>query len=127
MSNFSMLDELLDYSCSELQLSPTNHGKADTRYHAVSEWLSAAESPLYNYDPVIYPQGSFRIGTTVYPIGRNEHDLDFVCEMNVDWSRTSAVSALEAVEQRLRAHGTYAPMVERMKRCIRLSYAGAFH
>lgn len=127
MSNFNMLDQLLDYSCRELQLSPTNHGEADTRYHAVSAWLSAAESPLYAYDPVIYPQGSFRIGTTVYPIGRNEHDLDFVCEMNVDWSRTSAVSALDAVEQRLRAHGTYAPMVERKKRCIRLNYAGAFH
>lgn len=127
MNAFGMLDQLLDYSCRELQLSPTNHEAANTHYRAVGEWLSAEGSPLQRFDPVIYPQGSFRIGTTVYPIGRNEHDLDFVCEMKIDWNRTPAISALNAVEQRLRDHGTYAPMVERLKRCIRLNYSGAFH
>jgi hypothetical protein len=126
-SNFNMLDQLLDYSCRELQLSATNHENAEAHYHAVSDWLAAKDSPLYIFNPVIYPQGSFKIGTTVYPIGNNEHDLDFVCEMEVDWRRTPAVAALDSVERRLRAHATYAPMVERLKRCIRLNYAGAFH
>lgn len=127
MSVLSMLDQLLGYSCRELQLSASNYEAADRHYRAVGEWLAAKDSPLHSFRPVIYPQGSFRIGTTVYPIGRNEHDLDFVCEMDIDCHRTPAVNALNAVEQRLRDHGTYSPMVERLKRCIRLNYAGAFH
>jgi hypothetical protein len=122
-----MLDQLLDYSCRELQLSATHHQDAEQHYRAVGDWLAAKDSPLHRLSPIIYPQGSFRIGTTVLPIARNEHDLDFVCEMNIDCARTPAVSALDAVEERLAAHGTYRPMIERMKRCIRLNYAGAFH
>src|SRR5438132_887955 len=116
-----MLDQLLEYSCRELQLSATNHAAAETHYRAVGEWLAAKESPLYAVAPIIYPQGSFRIGTTIPPIGTNEHDLDFVCEINIDWSCTQAVDVLDTFEVRLRAHGTYAPMVERLKRCIRLN------
>jgi Second Messenger Oligonucleotide or Dinucleotide Synthetase domain len=127
MKSSTMLDQLLEYSCEELQLSATNHAAAETHYHAVGEWLAAKGSQLYAVAPVIYPQGSFRIGTTIHPIGTNEHDLDFVCEMNVDWKRTLALDVLDAFEARLRAHGTYAPMVERLKRCIRLNYGGAFH
>lgn len=127
MNNVTLLDQLLEYSCRELQLSPTNHGIADQRYHSVGEWLAAEGSPLQQLKPIIYPQGSFCIGTTVYPLGRNEHDLDFVCEMAVDYQRMPALDMLNAVEQRLRAHTTYASMVERKKRCIRLNYAGKFH
>jgi len=127
MNSTKDLDQLLDYSCRELQLSPTSHEKAEQRYRAVGAWLSAEGSPLLPFSPTIYPQGSFRIGTTVLPIGRNEHDLDFVCELNVDWRRTQALNMLDAVEQRLRNHATYAPMVERKKRCICLNYAGDFH
>src|ERR1700690_1949536 len=106
MNSSTMLDQLLQYSCEELQLSAANHAAAETHYHAVGAWLAAEGSPLYAMRPVIYPQGSFRIGTTNPPIGTNEHDLDFVCEMDIDWKRTPAVDVLNAVEQRLLAHGT---------------------
>lgn len=127
MNNTNLLDQLLDYSCRELQLSPANHEEAERRYRAVGQWLSAEGSRLLPFNPAIYPQGSFRIGTTVFPIGGNEHDLDFVCELAVDWRRTPALTMLDEVERRLREHATYAPMVERKKRCVRLNYAGAFH
>lgn len=128
MNNLNSLDELLGYSCEGLQLSAKDHADADRAYNAVGAWLAAAGSELHRYDPIIYPQGSFRIGTTVHPIGSNEYDLDFVCEMQgMNWSHIPAVDVLNAVEKRLREHGTYRSMVERKNRCIRLTYANQFH
>lgn len=122
------LDEILDYSCEDLQLSLTNHEEADRSYKAVAAWLAAPDSELHAYAPTIYPQGSFLIGTTVHPIGKNEFDLDFVCEMaKMDWMRTHPIDVLDAVEKRLLDHGTYKSMVKRLKRCIRLTYANQFH
>jgi hypothetical protein len=122
MKENETLDQLLNYSCEELQLSTTNHEKAVQSYHAVGNWLDAPDSPLHMFSPVIYSQGSFRIGTTNHPIGDAEHDLDFVCEMKIDPARVPAVNVLDLVEARLRAHGTYAPLVERKNRCLRLNY-----
>ncbi len=128
MNDFNSLDELLDYSCEDLQLSVKDHTDADRAYNAVGAWLSAPESELHRYNPTIYPQGSFRIGTVVRPIGSNEYDLDFVCEMQgMNWSHIPAIDVLNAVERRLRDHGTYHSMVERKNRCIRLTYANQFH
>lgn len=128
MNDTSSLDEILDYVCDDLQLSPTNHQEAERAYKAVAKWLAAPESELHVHRPTIYPQGSFLIGTTVHPIGRNEYDLDFVCEMEgLNWTDANAIDVLNAVEKRLRGHGTYQSMVEPLKRCIRLTYANEFH
>ena len=127
MNEPNTLDEILDFTCENLQISNTNHKEAERSYKAVAEWLAATGSSLSRYKPEIYPQGSFLIGTTVFPIGRNEFDLDFVCELSGIDSSHSAVGILDTVEARLRAHATYKTMVERLKRCIRLSYANKFH
>lgn len=128
MNELSALDEILDYACDDLQITTTNHEEAERAYKAVAAWLAAPESELRAHRPAIYPQGSFLIGTTVHPIGRNEYDLDFVCEMQgLDWTSASAVDVLKAVENRLRAHGTYQAMIEPLKRCVRLTYANKFH
>ncbi len=127
MREYLSLDELLELSCEELQLSPTLHAAADEHYHAVARWLNADRSPLQGLHPEIYPQGSFLIGTTTKPIHRNEYDLDFVCQMQLDHSRHSALAVLLLLEEWLREHGTYGPMVEPLKRCVRLNYAGNFH
>jgi hypothetical protein len=127
MREYPLLDELLELSCEELQLAPSLHAAAEAHYHAVADWLDAEGSPLRGLRPTIYPQGSFLIGTTTRPIRQQEYDLDFVCQMQLDHSRIGAVAVLDLVKARLLDHGTYAPMVEPLKRCVRLNYAGAFH
>lgn len=127
MREYPILDELLDLSCEELQLAPSLHAAAERHYHAVADWLDAEGSLLRGWRPTIYPQGSFLIGTTTRPIHQQEYDLDFVCQMQIDHSRSSAIVVLDLVKERLLSHGTYAPMVEPLKRCVRLNYAGAFH
>ena len=53
------------------------------RYEAVCRWLEAQGGAVERHPPSMYPQGSIRIGTTVRTFGRDEHDLDFVCECGV--------------------------------------------
>jgi hypothetical protein len=121
------LNDLLIHIAVSLQLTPTQYRDAVRHYEAVARWLNAPDSPLARYAPSIFPQGSLRIGTTVRPIGRDEYDLDLVCEFLAMLSFQDPLWVLDLVECRLRAHGTYGPMVERMNRCVRLNFAGQFH
>lgn len=121
------LDTLLALICDELQLPASFHELAEQRYHAVGNWLGGAGSPLQPLCPAIYPQGSFRIGTTNRPLAGDEFDLDLVCELDLGVKQASPLVILNMVEQRLGQHRDYARMMERKKRCIRLTYANEFH
>ena len=127
MSRTAQLDDLLSLTCDELQLPPSWHEAAEGHYHAVCDWLEADSSPLRRFRPVMYPQGSFRIGTTVRPIGRDEFDLDFVCQLALGNGLYDPVAVLDAIEHRLAANETYRKMLKRLKRCVRLVYASQFH
>lgn len=120
------LDDILIRICIALQLTPTQYEDAKTHYHAVAKWLAAESSPLATLSQEIFPQGSLRIGTTVKPWWQEEYDLDLVLRLDL-WNEVDPVLLLNVVEQRLRGHGTYAPMVERKNRCIRLNFAKQFH
>jgi Second Messenger Oligonucleotide or Dinucleotide Synthetase domain len=124
----AQLDDLLARVCFELQLSPTRYQEAVDRYQAVCRWLEAEGSPVSNYMPTIYPQGSMRIGTTVKPLGREEHDLDFVCEFQIDPSTIETpLELLRHVAARLKEHKVYRDLLEVKNRCVRLNYANEFH
>jgi hypothetical protein len=123
----SQLDDLLSRVCEEIQLSPTRHQQAVDRYMTVCEWLEA-EGPVASFKPSLYPQGSMRIGTTNKPVGRDEFDLDFVCEFLVSPTMfSSPMQLLKLLESRLLQHKTYAAILELKNRCIRLNYANEFH
>lgn len=122
------LDELLQSICEELQISKSQYEQAETSYNAVANWLSEDEKRFPDIDIDIYPQGSLKIGTTVHPILNQEFDLDFVCELNLDWEKyENPVEVLDLIEESLLENKVYAPMVERKNRCIRLNYKRNFH
>jgi hypothetical protein len=121
----SYLNDLLIRIAVSLQLTPTQYLDAARHYEAVGKWLAAPGSALARFHPVIFPQGSLRIGTTVRPLGRDEYDLDLVCELAL-LGFHDPVWVLDLVEQRLREHAIYGPMVERMNRCVRLNFAKQF-
>lgn len=127
MNRTGQIDDLLAEICKELQLSPTQHSLAEQRYKAIGKWL--ADAPFFRLaNPQIYPQGSLRLGTTVKPQGRQEYDLDFVLEFALRRDQfLNPVELLNAVESRLRESDTYRPMVTRMNRCIRVTYANDFY
>lgn len=120
-----LLDELLEHVAGTLHLTPTQFERAKSAYLSVTDWLGAPESELAPFRPHMYPQGSTAIQTNNRPIGRNDHDVDLVCQLLVTgWT---AMQVYEAILGRLAAHDTYKPMIERKSRCIRLNYATDFH
>ena len=124
----TQIDDLLMRICIELQPDETRYKLAEAHYQAVGKWLEARESPVAVLRPIIYPQGSMRLNTTVKPLVGDEYDLDFVCELICQPSFfRHPVEALDLIERRLRDNNTCRPMVERMTRCIRLNYEHQFH
>jgi Second Messenger Oligonucleotide or Dinucleotide Synthetase domain len=123
------LDALLEEVCIALQLSDSQFNLAQQRYHAIGDWLGAEGSALAQFVPRIYPQGSIALQTTVRPRRdrdeSEEFDIDLVCELGV--FDLSPVDLLERVGRRLAKHETYRHMLEPLKRCWRLNYAGEFH
>ncbi|MCU0548430.1 MAG: nucleotidyltransferase [Leptolyngbya sp. Prado105] len=121
------LDKLLQIICQKLQLTKTQYRLAEEHYRAVGRWLEQEGSILAPYRPIIYPQGSLPMGTTNKPLSREEYDLDFVCELLIDWRRTNPIDLLSKVEFRLREHDDYRSRIERKNRCVSLKYAHDFH
>lgn len=124
----AQLDDLLWRVCEEIQLPGSRYERAVAHYEAVSSWLDREGSVLSNYSPSIYPQGSMRIGTTVKPLSREEHDLDFVCEVQeTAGSFRSPLELLNLVVLRLEQNEKYASVMEVKNRCVRLTYQNEFH
>lgn len=121
------LDQILEWICRKLQLTPTQYELAKKHYEAVGRWLEQEGSLLAAYHPVIYPQGSLPMGTTNRPLTKEEYDLDFICELSILWWTIHPTDLLSKVEFRIREHKDYASRMERRNRCIRLTYAHDFH
>jgi hypothetical protein len=119
------LDFLLAEVALALQLTPDQYAVAVKHYRTIAEWLAASGSSVARFKPTIYPQGSMALETTVRPRKREEYDLDFVCQMMA--TGLSAMEVFQLVLARIREHGTYAPMLKPMNRCIRIDYAHNFH
>ena len=122
------LDDLLEEICLVLQLTPALYENARTKYEAIAAWLTAPGSKLLPYAPLIFPQGSFRIQTTVRPWRYDEYDLDLVCQLAIPLGlQVDPMWVYGLVEERLAANETYRTRLERYKRCLRIVYAGDFH
>jgi hypothetical protein len=127
-SKREQISALLHFVCADLQLTDTQYDRATSAYDAISSWLSAPDSPVAEFDPDVYPQGSMAIGTTVRPRDGEEFDVDLVCSLNgLTGARPSRQAVLNIIAARMRTHGTYGPMVEIKDRCVRINYAGQFH
>lgn len=123
-----LLDDVLARLCGILQLSSTQFTLAERHYHAICEWLGHEESELNQFNPDLYPQGSFALGTTVKPQIGDEYDVDLVCVLNVNYrSLPRPVLLLNLIEKRMLQSDRYRDRLERKKRCLRVNYEHAFH
>lgn len=121
-----MLIGALERMCATLEISPSQAALAKERYDGVGEWLAGSDDPLLKLMG-IFLQGSTAIGTTVKPMGSNEHDVDLVAHAPGlgDW--VEPVTLKKAIGDRLKANGHYKPLLVEMARCWRLVYANEFH
>ena len=121
-----MLISALDKLFASLEITPHQMELARDRYHGVGEWLAEAEDPLLQ-SMIIFLQGSTAIGTTVKPIGSNEHDVDLVAHAPDLGAWIEPAALKKAIGDRLKANGHYKPLLVEMARCWRLVYANEFH
>ena len=116
----------LEQVCRALELTETQGKLAERHYTAVGEWLAASDD-LMLQGVAIYVQGSTTLGTTVRPLGRDEHDVDLVCFVPELVSYMPPAFLKARIGDRLRQNDRYGPMLEEKPRCWRLNYAGEFH
>lgn len=113
---------LLELACQQLELTESQYKDAKGKYEAVSEWL--AESSFWKLmDSFIFPHGSFRLGTPIRPIGRDEFDIDLVCKLTYGTCADHPDHIRNLIGQRFREHDTYRDMLEPINRGWRLNYA----
>ena len=128
-----ILSQLLDGTADDLDISPGLHDAADKEYYGVGQYL-ADQSDLGVTEWDVYPQGSFRLGTVVRPIGKDHYDLDMVCRLDLAATSISQADLKERVGRVLEAYledvegQPGAPTdLEPSRRCWVLKYPGAFH
>lgn len=96
------LDDKLNKIAEEIDLTRRQYEDAEKRYTAVGEFLSTCPT-LSQYGPVLFPQGSFRLGTVTRPILEDEeYDVDAVCELQLNWMQTTQKKVKQMVGNRLK-------------------------
>ena len=124
------LSMLLEDEARGLDISPSDYQRAVESYTAVGNWLEEGFQEAYPgsvAEPEVYPQGSMRLGTVVRPVKDGQepcYDIDLVCELQADKLVMSPRAVKHQVGDRLKAHGTYADMLDdEGRRCWTLEYA----
>ena len=118
-------DDLLADVARRIQLTPTAYEEAVGHFDAVSRYLDEHESGFPDYAPVIYPQGSFRMGSTISAYDdREDYDIDLILELAVDpLADPDAVHALVARSLNAGKGRLQFTTCEIKKRCVTLGYA----
>lgn len=118
-------DDLLADVARRIQLTPTAYGEAVDHFNAVSGYLDEHDGGLPDYDPIIYPQGSFRMGSTISAHDdREDYDIDLLLELALD-PATSPEAALGLVARSLAAGKGRLKFstLKIKKRCVTLGYS----
>lgn len=111
-----------------LEIPESSYERATKRYNDLGEWFGRDESLVEKYEPHIFPQGSFRLGTAIRPLNEDEaYDLDLVCKLQkgITKSQFTQKELKKLVGKELESYrvtrGIKAPLEEK-HRCWRLDY-----
>ncbi|MCA6925982.1 nucleotidyltransferase domain-containing protein [Pectobacterium versatile] len=122
-------EQLLSKLVADLDLPGSAYEAAVRRYENIGEWLGREDSSCADFDPHIFPQGSFRLGIAIKPLsGLEEYDLDLACNLRsgVDSNTHTQKNLKELVGAELElyrnARNIRQPL-EAKHRCWRLEYA----
>lgn len=109
-----------------IQLPQSAYEEAVKRYQSVGTFLASDLSPLKHTSPEIRPQGSFRLGTAIYPQSKNKEfdlDLTMICGLYTPDNCTQKdfkELAKRTVQVYADQHGM--KKIEEKRRCVRLNY-----
>lgn len=122
------LDDFLRAIADDLDIPRHMYEDAVLKYADIGEWLAKEDSELASANPDIYPQGSFRLGTMVRPIGEaDEFDIDLVCHLNIKKTSITQKDLKDRVGKRLAAREDIKKVLKPSRRCWVLDYPAQFH
>ena len=118
---------LLEAIAKALDISENHYERAVKRYKAIGTWLERDESSVACYNPEIYPQGSFVLGTITRPIsGNEEYDIDLVSELDLQKTEISQERLKYLIGHEIKFYACANNMnsrPEESRRCWTLHYA----
>jgi len=122
------LDGYLDALVDELAVSQERYAQANDSYKSFGKWLHREKSTVLKYDPDVYLQGSFKLGTVIRPFAKDDdYDIDSVCLFNnlgkTDQSQQVLKQRLKVEVDSYHKFQSMRKPVEEKKRCWRLQYA----
>lgn len=111
-----------------IEIPDSAYEQAKSRYRDLGEWLGRPESTVHHYDPEVFPQGSFLLGTVTRPPDANGgYDLDLAVKLRHGVSKTThtqrelKIMIGKELDHYCRARGIQKSLDEK-RRCWRLQY-----
>lgn len=81
---------IIEVLAEAIEIPESTYDKAERRYKDLGDWLGRDESVCSPYEPHVFPQGSFRLGTVIRPLNaEEEYDLDLACELRNGISKST--------------------------------------
>lgn len=107
------LNMIFDNLADGLNITQTMMKKAETAYNALGEHIKNSNE---EWDVIVYPQGSFQLGTVIKPVNDEEqYDVDLVASVKTPYY--DAEMLRNEVLQVLESHGRYEGKIENKKPC----------
>jgi hypothetical protein len=112
-----------------LDITEMQYSTAVRSYEFLGSWLDREGSPLKPFRPVISPQGSLLLGTSIRPVHEeDDFDVDLVLRLMGKPDFWTQKLLKEAVGRELRAHGLFKQQLQpEGRRCWTLNHADGTH
>lgn len=123
------VDVLLADVAIRVQLSRTDHRKAEQRYDTLGQWIDRNGSPLQGRVQLVYAQGSMATGSAIASrLTTDEFDVDGVAQLALPRG-TAPQTVLDLLFVSIRGErgSMYYDMTERRTRCVTINYADKMH
>lgn len=92
------IETFLEALRKELEVPDHRYEQAERSYTSLGDWLHREASTVRKYDPQVYCQGSFRLGTAIRPhTDAEEYDVDSVVELRLLTKRDKTQQQLKAM------------------------------
>lgn len=124
----SVSQRFIETLVDELAVSDARYEQANESYKSLGRWLNRPESTITSYDPAVYVQGSFGLGTVIKPLNLDEeYDIDAVCELRaLGKTQMSQQKLKQMLGYEIEAYRQSKSMVKPLRegrRCWTLNYA----
>ena len=118
----------LEALAKTLEIPTSRYEQAEKSYKSLGNWLHRDESSVRDYEPDVFVQGSFRLGTVIKPQSEEEeYDVDCACTLaTLKKSNLSQFALKELLGEEIKLYRKSKGIqkeVHEGRRCWRLEYA----